>query len=264
MRDNPVKTRLNAGHTSIGTMAMEFSSTGLPRLAATAGADFIIYDMEHTAWSIQTVRSLLASNAGIDIVPIVRIPTEEYHFAARVMDAGAMGIMVPMVNDAAQAQRVVDACKYPPFGKRGAGFAIAHDDYIPADVGATIQQANEHGLVIVQIESPEGVANAREIAAIDGVDVLWIGHFDLSNFMGIPAQFEHPDYLAAVDSVLDACEQEGKVAGQLGQTVEECLLLLERGFRSVAFGLDLDLYRRSLTSGLEQIYRSRALKQHSV
>ena len=116
----------------------------------------------------------------------------------------------------------------------------------------------------VRVESAEGVADPREIEAIDGVGVLWIGHFDLSNFMGIPAQFEHPDYLAAVDSVLDACEQEGKVAGQLGQTVEECLLLLERGFRSVAFGLDLDLYRRSLTNGLEQIYRSRALKQHSV
>ena len=264
MRDNPVKKRLAAGDTSVGTMAMEFSSSGMPRLAATAGADFIIYDMEHTAWSIQTVRGLLAANAGINIVPIVRIPTAEYHFAARVMDAGAMGLMVPMVNDVAQAQQIVDACKYPPEGKRGAGFSIAHDDYVPDDVAPIMKQANEQGLVILQIESPTGVANARQIAAIDGVDVLWIGHFDLTNFMGIPGQFDHPDYHAAIDTVLDACEREGKVAGQLGGMVEECVKLLERGFRAVAYGLDLDLYRRSLSNGLEDIHRHRAINAHSV
>lgn len=257
MRDNPVKATLAAGGVAVGTMAMEFSSSGLPRLAATSGAEFIIYDMEHTAWSIETIRGLLAANAGIDIVPVVRIPATEYHFAARVMDAGAMGLKVPMVHDAAQAQRIVDACKYPPFGKRGAGFAIAHDDYRPGDVAETMTQANEQGLVIAQIESPEGVANARQIAAVEGVDVLWIGHFDLSNLMGIPAQFDHPDFQAAVDTVLEACKKEGKAAGQLGSTPEDCERLLDRGFRAVACGLDLDLYRRSLTSGIQQIRRHR-------
>ena len=250
MRDNPVKKRLAAGDTSVGTMAMEFSSSGMPRLAATAGADFIIYDMEHTAWSIQTVRGLLAANAGINIVPIVRIPTAEYHFAARVMDAGAMGLMVPMVNDVAQAQQIVDACKYPPEGKRGAGFSIAHDDYVPDDVAPIMKQANEQGLVILQIESPTGVANARQIAAIDGVDVLWIGHFDLANFLGIPTQFAHPLYRRAEDAVRDACEAEGKALGRLATTSAEAEGLLDYGYRILAVGLDIDLYRRGLSREL--------------
>ncbi|MEE2657279.1 MAG: aldolase/citrate lyase family protein [Candidatus Latescibacterota bacterium] len=260
MRENPVKVKINAGGVSIGTMSQEFITSGLPRLSAAAGAEFNIYDMEHTSWSIETMRSVLAANAGIDIVPIVRVPATEYHFMARMMDAGAMGIKVPMVHNAAQARRIVDACKYPPIGKRGSGFSIAHDDYIPGDVVAKMPIANEHGLVIVQIESPEGVANAAEIAAVEGVDVLWIGHFDLSNFMGIPAQFDHPDFEKAVDTVIDACEKEGKTVGRVGGLPEECAALIDRGVRIISYGVDLDLYRNALTQGIGQIRKHPKVK----
>lgn len=251
MRDNPVKRRLREGGRSLGTMVMEFGTTGVARLADAAGAEFVLYDMEHTAWSIERVRDLVATCGGTAAVPFARIPATEYHFAARVLDAGVLGVMVPMVQDADQARRLADFCRYPPVGRRGAAFGVAHDDYrIDEGVAAKMAQADERTLVIAQIESPEGARNARAIAAVDGIDVLWIGHFDLANFLGIPGQFEHRDYRAAEDAVREACQREGKALGRLAATAEEACRLLDAGYRILAVGLDLDLYRRGLGEAL--------------
>ena len=251
MRANPVRQTLQQGGRSLGTMVMEFGSTGVARLADNAGAEFVLFDMEHSAWSIETVRTLIATCGGTEAVPFVLIPATEYHFAARVLDAGAMGVMVPMVNDAEQAGRLADFCRYPPTGKRGAGFGAAHDDYrVDGDVADKMTRANDRTLIIAQIESAEGARNARQIAAVDGVDVLWIGHFDLANSLGIPGQFDRPEYLSAQDAVRDACEAEGKALGRLATTAEEAGRLLEYGYRILAVGLDTDLYRRGLSREL--------------
>lgn len=248
MRSNPVRDKLLQGHTALGTMVMEFDSLGIARLAGAAGAEFILYDMEHTAWSTDTIRTLIATCGSTEAVPFVRIPTTAYHFAARVLDAGAFGVMAPMVNDADQARLLAASCHYPPVGRRGAGFGIAHDDYrTDEDVVEKMHQADARTLVIAQIESAEGVQNARSIAAVEGVDVLWIGHFDLANSLGIPGQFAHDDYRRAEDAVRDACEAEGKVLGRLAATTQETEALLDSGYRILAVGLDVDLYRRGLS-----------------
>ena len=195
MRHNPVKEALLQGGISIGTMVFEFNTSGIAHLAAGAGAEFIIYDMEHTGWSIETIRSLMATSRAAEIVPMVRVPATEYQFFARTLDVGAMGLMVPMVSTPDQAQVIIDSAKYPPMGKRGAAFGVAHDDYGEGDILAKMSTANDNVLLITQIETVEGVENANAIAAMDGIDVLWIGHFDLTNSMGIPGQFDHPQYL---------------------------------------------------------------------
>ena len=100
MRINPVKRSLHEGGITIGTMMMEFSTTGIARIAAEAGAEFAVFDMEHTGWSIETIRMLMATSRAADLVPMVRVPTLQYHFIARVLDVGAMGVVVPMVADA--------------------------------------------------------------------------------------------------------------------------------------------------------------------
>src|SRR5918998_626759 len=143
MRENRVKRALQAGQRSLGTMVFEFPTTGIGRIAATAGAEFVIYDMEHTGWSIETIRGLMASSRAADIVPMVRIPATEYHLISRPLDAGAMGLMVPMVESAEQARLIVQSAKYPPLGRRGAAFAIAHDDYQGGDVVAKTASAND-------------------------------------------------------------------------------------------------------------------------
>ena len=250
MRHNPVKEALLQGGISIGTMVFEFNTTGIAHLAAGAGAEFIIYDMEHTGWSIETIRSLMATSRAAEIVPMVRVPATEYQFFARTLDVGAMGLMVPMVSTPDQAQVIIDSAKYPPMGKRGAAFGVAHDDYGEGDILAKMSTANDNVLLITQIETVEGVENANAIAAMDGIDVLWIGHFDLTNSMGIPGQFDHPQYLEAIAHVAAVCQRHGKAAGFMAMQVDEGRTMLEKGFRSLAYGGDLWLYRRALGQGI--------------
>jgi 2-dehydro-3-deoxyglucarate aldolase/4-hydroxy-2-oxoheptanedioate aldolase len=130
---------------------------------------------------------------------------------------------------------------------------VAHDDYSGGDVGEKIRSANAEGLLIAQIETAAGVEQVERIAAVDGIDVLWIGHFDLTNSLGIPAQFEHPAYLAAVDRVLAACRQHGKAAGFMVASVDEAIAKATQGFNCLAYWGDIWIYQHALTTGIERI-----------
>src|ERR1051325_3968585 len=159
MRANPVKRKLRDGGVSLGTMVFEFATTGIARLAAGAGAEFAVFDLEHTGWSLETARMLIATGRSAALTPLIRVPVTEYHFIARALDIGAMGIMVPMVETAEQAQRIMRAAKYPPAGRRGAACGVAHDDYVSGDIVESMATANAEGLLIAQIETAQGVAN---------------------------------------------------------------------------------------------------------
>jgi len=189
---------------------------------------------------------------------MVRVPATEYHFIAPVLDMGAMGIMVPMVESAAQARAILASAKYPPLGRRGAAFTIAHDDYTGGDIVEKIQTANSQTLLVAQIETVAGLQNVNEIAAIEGIDVLWIGHFDLSNSLGIPGQFNHPRFQDAVAGVIAACKAYGKVPGFLASDIEGGKKLLDQGFRMLAYGGDLWLYQSVLQTGIA------ALRSHAT
>jgi len=250
VRANGPKRMIGAGGVSLGTMVFEFATPGIGRIAAAAGAEFVVYDMEHTGWSIETIRQLMATTRAADTVPMVRVPATEYHLLARPLDVGAMGLMVPMVESVAQAETIVRSAKYPPQGRRGAAFTIAHDDYLGGDIVEKMTSANDEILLMAQIETAAGVEDADGIAALDGIDVLWIGHFDLSASLGVPGQFGHPDFLTAVDRVIEACARHGKTPGIMATDVETGRAWLEQGFRMIAYGGDLWLYGRALSEGL--------------
>jgi 2-keto-3-deoxy-L-rhamnonate aldolase RhmA len=177
----------------------------------------------------------------------------EYHFVARMLDVGAMGIMIPMCENAAQARTLVASAKYPPVGRRGAAFTIAHDDYLGGDIIEKMQTANRETMLIALIETVDGVRNVQEIAAVDGIDVLWIGHFDLSNSLGIPTQFDHPLFKDAVAQIVAACRQHGKVAAMMTADVAGGQKLLDQGFRMLAYGGDLWLYQSALRDGVAKL-----------
>lgn len=250
MHPNPVKQKLKSQQTVLGTMMFEFNTTGIPRIAAAAGAEFAVYDMEHTGWSIETIRMMIACTPKPALVPIVRIPACDYHFVARVLDMGAMGIMVPMVESVEQAQQLVSAAKYPPHGRRGAAFSIAHDDYRSEPIPAVMASSDSEGLLIAQIETARGLEQVEQIAAVPGIDVLWVGLFDLTSSLGIPGQLQHPDTLAAIERVLAACRAHDKVPAVLVNSIPEGLAQCAAGFRMVAYGGDLWLYQAALKKGL--------------
>jgi 2-dehydro-3-deoxyglucarate aldolase/4-hydroxy-2-oxoheptanedioate aldolase len=253
MQHNPVKHRLRDGGVAVGTMVFEFHTVGLPRIASAAGAEFVLLDMEHTGWSIETIKQLIATSRPVETVPLVRVPACEYHFIARVLDMGAMGVMVPMVETADQARKLVASAKYPPDGRRGAAFGIAHDAYVLGNVTETMQAANREQLLIAQIETRAGVENADAIAAVDGIDVLWIGQFDLSNSLGIPGQFDHPEFQAAVERVLAACRSHHKAAGYMALNAADGRTQIARGFRAIALSGDLWIYQQALSAGLAEL-----------
>jgi len=256
MKTNPVKKKLQAGGTAFGTMVFEFATTGIARLAAGAGAEFVIFDMEHTGWTLETIRMLMATSHGEDFLPMVRVPATEYHFLARALDVGARGLMVPMVESVEQARLIVQSTKYPPMGRRGAAFGVAHDDYQGGDAIAKMRSANDEILLIAQIETVRGLDNLDAIAAEPGIDVLWIGHHDLTNSMGIPGQFDHPRYLEAVERVVDAVKRNGKSAGFMAPTIEMGQALLRQGFRILAYGGDLWIYQQALRHGIAALRAS--------
>jgi len=251
MRSNPIKAKLAAGGTSYGTMAFEFFTAGLPQIVKTCGAEFLLLDMEHSGIGMETVKAQAALCRGLDLVPLVRVPAAQYHFIARALDAGAMGIMVPMVETAEEAQFIVSCTRYPPRGRRGAAFGVAaHDDYADGAVTDKIAGAEARTMVICLVETARGIENVDAIAAVPGVDVVWLGHFDLTNFLGIPAQFDHPRYLAAVDALLAACRRHGKTPGFMAGDERWARDYRARGFRIIAYGVDVLLLQSALKSGI--------------
>jgi 2-keto-3-deoxy-L-rhamnonate aldolase RhmA len=258
MRPNRVKRALQDGGVALGTLVFEFRTTGIGQIAAAAGADFAIFDMEHTGWSIESIRYLMATSRAADLVPMVRVPAAETHLIARPLDVGAMGLMVPMVESAEQARMVVCAAKYPPLGRRGAVFGVAHDDYTDGDVLTKMRIANEAVMLIAQIETAAGLDQVERVAAVDGIDVIWLGHWDLSVSLGIPGKFDHPAYVAAVEHIVATAEAKGKAAGFMAQSAETGVDMLDLGFRCLAYSKDSRIYHEALKRGLDGLREAAA------
>ena len=204
VRPSAIREKVLRGETVAGAMIFEFFAPGMPQVLKGAGCEFALFDMEHAGLGFETLKMLAAGCRGVGIEPLVRVPRSEYHFIARALDVGAFGVMVPMVEAAEEARRIVEATHYPPVGRRGAALGVAQDDYSGGDVRAKIAALNARTLVIAQIESERGMAHLEAIAATPGIDVLWLGHFDLTNFLGIPGEFESPKYLDAVNAIVAA------------------------------------------------------------
>ncbi len=252
MRKNLLKSALAEGRMPRGHMVWEFSTRGIARILDTCGLDFVVFDMEHSNFEIGEIADLMAWTHGCSFTPMVRVPEGQYHFVARVLDAGAMGVMVANVKTPEQAAAIVQCAKYPPLGIRGLGLGTAHNDYAMPKPAEYLAEANRETTVICQIEHPEGVRNAEAIAAVPGVDVLWIGHFDLTANLGIVAQFEHPEFLAAVETVVEAARKQGKASAIQPGSAEQFRAWKAKGFSFLSYGADFGLYRAGLLEALEK------------
>jgi 2-dehydro-3-deoxyglucarate aldolase/4-hydroxy-2-oxoheptanedioate aldolase len=209
--------------------------------------------MEHNGFDAERIADLIAWFKATDIAPFVRVPQGLYHFIARTMDAGALGIMVGNVETAEQARAIVNAVKYAPIGKRGVGLGTAHNDYIQPDADTYFAFANRNTTVICQIESVTGLENLEGIAATPDVDILWVGHYDLSVSMGINARFEHPAFRAALAKVVDAANRHGKLAAIQPGSTTQAEEWLAAGFHVLSWKTDIALYRAALKKELDEL-----------
>jgi 2-keto-3-deoxy-L-rhamnonate aldolase RhmA len=234
-------------------MAAEFFTPGFCQIAGNAGAEFVIFDMEHGAIGIDTLKAQIAFARGAGVAPFVRVPAVAYHLIAPVLDAGATGIMAPMVETQAQSEDLAKWCRYRPEGVRGLGFGVGHDDYRGGDIIATMRRENERTLVIALIETATGIANADAILSTPGIDVGWLGHSYLTNTMGITAEFSHSEFHAAVDELLAACRTHGKAPGFLSASEEHAREWRAKGIRCLCYGTDISVFQTALSQALQSL-----------
>lgn len=255
MNSHAIKQALEKGDVVVGTWIFEFATPGIARLLASTGVDFVVYDMEHSGFGLDTVRTLIAQTRPLNLAALVRPPANESHLIAPLLDAGASGVIVPKMETASDAARLVDACRYFPDGHRGAAFSIAHDDFLPGDVAAKMKAANEGIICGILIETAKGVENLEEILAVKGVDLVWVGFLDLSLSLGIPGQFAHPQFKAAVERILQVSKAHKKAVGILSANPGQAREHVRQGFQCIGYGGDIWLLQRALMEGVQTVRR---------
>ena len=253
MYTNSLKSRLQEGDVPIGHMIWEFNTRGMARFAELAELDFVLIDMEHGGFSLAQVADLVAWFRATPVTPMVRVPEVQYNFIARALDMGAQGIMVPNVRTRAMAEAIVQAAKYAPVGDRGVGLGGPVSQYQTGDPRQLMDALNEATAVICQIESREGLENLEEIATVPGVDVLWVGQFDLSQSLGIPGQFDHPHFRAALDQVIACCRRHGLGAGIQPGNLADCHAWIQAGFNVISYSVDTAVYAEALANAHRDI-----------
>jgi len=243
---NPVRAKLLRGETALGVMAFEFFTPGLAPLLAAAGAEFVLLDMEHSGAGIETIKAQVGFARAASIVPMVRVPAALHHLIAPILDVGALGIMAPLIETRAQAEALVAACRYRPQGRRGLAFGVAHDRYTAGGAPAKIVASNETILTIALIESATGVTAARDILAVEGIDMGWIGHYDLSDSLGCVEAFDDPRYRAAEAELKAAAVASGKPLGWVVANGTEARAAFTQGYKCVCIGHDAAVFRAAL------------------
>jgi 2-keto-3-deoxy-L-rhamnonate aldolase RhmA len=236
-----------------GHFIVEFATPGIGHILKSAGCDFVLFDLEHSGFHFETVKSAIRYFEAAQVPTIVRVPSKEYHHIARAMDMGAEGLMLPMVNNAEEVRHIVKSMKYHPVGGRGVALGVAHDRYRPGSVADKFTAANKRTTLFCQIETADGVKNADAIAAIDGVDCLWVGHFDLSVSLGIPGEFDHKQFKRAIDKTIAAAKKHNKALGRLVPTVEQGIELYGQGFDFICYSGDVWVLQSALSEAIGKL-----------
>jgi 2-keto-3-deoxy-L-rhamnonate aldolase RhmA len=210
---NSARQKLSAGGLVLCMGLRQARSPDIAMIAAECGFDAIYADMQHSPLSLETVSAICVGALGQGITPLVRPPSHAGDWISRALDGGAQGVIMPDVDDAAQAHAIVEHGRFAPLGRRsvmGPTPALGYRALPPGEINQTL---NTETLIVAMLESPQGVANADEIAAVPGVDVLLIGSNDLCTRLGIPGQLRHPKLREAFEAAAKACSRHGKTLG---------------------------------------------------
>ncbi|MSP51874.1 MAG: 2,4-dihydroxyhept-2-ene-1,7-dioic acid aldolase [Alphaproteobacteria bacterium] len=242
--ENPVKRKLAAGEAAIGAFVTA-PSAPLVQIMAAAGLDWVMIDLEHGLIDAASAHAMIAATAGTRCAPLVRVPLERHDLTEVVLDAGALGIVSPMVRTRAEAEQTVAALSYPPNGKRGWGpfyaaarWGLSRDEYFSA--------ADSVLLNVVLIEHPEAVRNLDSILSVKRIDVAMIAPGDLSINLGYPNQRHHPEVAKVVAEAESKILKNGVALGGVALTPDEVAGAKQRGYRLILVGSEVTLVQRAI------------------
>ena len=234
-----------------GTL-LSISAPQVAEIISDSGFDWVLIDMEHSSISLENVQNALQI-MGDKILKIVRVPGNDEIWIKRILDTGCDGILVPMINTAAEALKVVQSSKYPLEGRRSVGLSRAHK-YGPG-FKDYIENANRDIVIMIQIEHKEGIRNIDEILKVKGIDSIFIGPYDLSASMGLTGQLSHPEVKAAINIIKEKCRNAGLPYGIFGMTAEPLVSHLKDGCTFMLCGVDSALLLNSYSDMLRVLKR---------
>jgi 4-hydroxy-2-oxoheptanedioate aldolase len=255
MKTNPVKQKLRAGTPSFGTW-LSLGNLLATRVLARMGFDWLTLDMEHQAFDWSQAATIFACIADAGCVPLARVPEGAHHYIKRVLDAGAWGIVVPMVNTVEQARTAIAAAKYPPVGNRSLGGGM-HSLNFDASAGEYYRRANDEILVVLQTESAQGIENAEAIYSLPGVDAIFVGPVDLRANLprgadGSPA--DDAALEAAIARVIATGKKTGTPTGMHCMSAESALARASQGMQFIAVASEMKFMTEAAESAVRAVF----------
>tara|TARA_R110002110_G_scaffold260260_3_gene475991 strand:+ start:14798 stop:15583 length:786 start_codon:yes stop_codon:yes gene_type:complete len=251
---NPARERLEAGEISVGIGIRLARSADIALMMKTAGMDWIFIDLEHGALTLDQTAQISCAALAAGIAPLVRVPRGEMAMATRALDGGALGIIMPQCETADEAREIVEHMYYAPQGSRGVVGGLPQFGFANPDMTSAMKAMNDAMLLIVMLETPQAIANADEIAAVEGVDVVQIGTNDLSAASGIPGQVGHEKIVANYETVAAACKKHGKWMGMGGVPSPELQeKYISMGVRFVLSGQDMSVLINAAANTVERV-----------
>ena len=234
------KEKIRSGQSVLGP----FMKTCDPAFVETAGYakfDYCILDMEHGPVGIENLQNLIRAAEVSGMLPIVRTPDDSEVAIAKALDVGAAGVQVPQVDNAPQARRVVEAAKYAPDGSRGVCRFVRAAKYSSKDRFEYFREANDN-LVIVHLEGKTAIENLDELLDVDGIDILFIGPYDLSSSLGLVGQVDHPKVHAAMKDIIQKASAKGKAVGTFVDNMKNARLWRDMGVGYISFSVDVGIF----------------------
>ena len=252
---NKVKEKLNRGEPVLGTFFEIGSSTAVEGLGI-AGLDFLVIDTEHGPFDVESTLEFIRAAELKDLTPFVRVKDQSRSSILKMLDIGAKGLIIPFIKTVADVKKIVEYGKYFPVGERGVYFArpVSYGyEETADDLNNYFKVCNSETMLIPQCETKGCLENIEEIAALDGIDGIFVGPYDLSVGMGKPVQFDGPEFTAAIDRILAACNDAGKPAFIYCGNAEAAKKYIDKGFKGVGIGTDISVYIDAYKSIIKDI-----------
>jgi len=235
-----LRNRLLEGEIVFGPF-MKMASPQIVEIAGHAGFDFVILDTEHGPLSFETVENLVRAAEVVGIAPLVRVYDKNPSLIVRSLDVGAQGVLVPHISSAVEAESLAETARFAPHGERGVCRYVRAAKFSSLDTYSYFDKANRNTLVIAMIEGEDGIANLDEILSVSGIDIVFIGPYDLSQSLGIPGQVTDVRVVTQMGRVADAVRSRGKIVGTFVDNVEEARRWADLGIQFISISVDVGL-----------------------
>lgn len=245
MKKNNLKEVLKEGKNVFGPF-MKFTDPATVEIMGFAGFDFVIIDAEHGPISMQSAQNMIRAAETANITPVIRVANNDEALILRALDIGAQGIEIPQINSKSQAIKAVRSVKYAPQGERGVCRYVRAANYSSMDKFDYFKSANNETMIIAHIEGVEGINNLDEILSVPGIDVIFVGPYDLSQSLGIPGEVNNPLVTEKMKEVVLKCRENKVSVGTFADDVETAKFWVSLGVQYMAFSVDVGiLYKAS-------------------